>query len=72
MKCMIFSSAYTGIASEHPSVFTHARITQNAGTQDPFEETFKMGIQIAHIGMMGLTCPYWNDGTLVSTPVGEQ
>lgn len=68
---MLFSSAYTGIASEHPSVFTHARIIQNAGIQGPYEECFKTEIQIAHIGMIGFTCPYWNDETLLPTPVGE-
>ena len=68
---MIFSFAYTGIASEHPSVFTQARIIQNAGIQGPYEEYFITGIQFAHIGMVGLTCPYWNDGSLLPTPVGE-
>ena len=71
MKCMLFSSAYTGIASEHPSVFTHARIIQNTGIQGPYEECFITGIQFAHIGMVGHACPHWNDGSLHPTPVGD-
>ena len=63
---MLFTSAYTGIASEHPSVFTQARILQNTGIQGPYEESFKRGsnlptlewwVLLAHIGMMGLHYP---------------
>lgn len=57
---MDYTSAYTGLASEHPSVFTQARISQNTGIQGSYEEHFITGIQFAHIRMVGLTCPYWN------------
>ena len=53
-------NAYTGIASDTPVGVHLGPYLTKYGTLIPYEEHFIRVSETAHIGMVGLTCPYWN------------
>lgn len=65
----LHTHAYTGIAGDTPvSVHLSPHLTK-CGDPSPVRRTFRTVSRTAHIGMVGLTCPYWNWWVLYSDPL---